>query len=73
MMDVPTRRRLARTVHRLSSLRVAKYGKPPDDNGTWWQQIEALAAEQHLPITWDEWLEINALIAEHRRYREMTK
>jgi hypothetical protein len=27
----------------------------PGDAGVWWQQIEALAAEFDMPITWAEW------------------
>ena len=39
----------------LSSARRAKDGPLPADAGLWWQQIEAVAAELDLPITWAEW------------------
>jgi hypothetical protein len=39
----------------LSAARRARNGPLPDDAGVWWQQIEALAAELDLPITWAEW------------------
>jgi hypothetical protein len=39
----------------LSSARRQKHGAVPDDAGLWWQQIEAVAAELNLPITWEEW------------------
>jgi hypothetical protein len=39
----------------LSSARRAREGPLPSDAGVWWQQIEALAAELDLPITWAEW------------------
>jgi hypothetical protein len=72
-MDMPTRRRLARTVRRLSSVRAAKHGRLPEHNGTWWAQIEALAAEHQLPISWEEWCEVSTLLNDHRRYREETR
>ena len=39
----------------LSSARRHKHGAIPDDAGVWWQQIEALAVELDMPITWAEW------------------
>lgn len=39
----------------LSAARAAKNGPLPADAGVWWQQIEALAAEFDMPITWAEW------------------
>jgi hypothetical protein len=42
-------------VRLLSSARAASKGPLPADAGVWWQQIEALAAEYDMPITWAEW------------------
>jgi hypothetical protein len=39
----------------LSAARVARHGSPPADATVWWQQVEALAAELDMPITWAEW------------------
>jgi hypothetical protein len=50
-----TRGELLARVRLLSSARRAHKGPLPDDAGVWWQQIEALAAEFDLPITWAEW------------------
>jgi hypothetical protein len=50
-----TRRELLHRTRLLSNARVAANGKIPDDGAKWWQQIEALAAELNLPITWEEW------------------
>lgn len=50
-----TRRELLHRARLLSSARRQKHGVVPDDAGVWWQQIEALAAELALPITWAEW------------------
>jgi hypothetical protein len=43
----------------LSSARRQRHGTMPDDAGVWWQQVEALAAEFELPITWAEWHSVN--------------
>jgi hypothetical protein len=50
-----TRRELLHRARLLSNARVARNGNMPDDPAKWWQQIEAVAAELDLPITWDEW------------------
>jgi hypothetical protein len=50
-----TRRELHDRVCLLSSARRQRHGVIPDDAGVWWQQIEALALEFALPITWEEW------------------
>jgi hypothetical protein len=50
-----TRRELLHRTRLLSNARVASKGKIPDDPAKWWQQIEAVAAELNLPITWEEW------------------
>ena len=39
----------------LSSARRQRHGVMPDDAAVWWQQIEALAVELDMPITWAEW------------------
>jgi hypothetical protein len=50
-----TRRELLHRARLLSSARSARFGKIPDDATKWWQQIETIAAEYDLPITWAEW------------------
>lgn len=58
------RERLLHHARLLSSARRAKHGAIPDDAGVWWQQIEALAVELDLPITWDEWHALSRLRGE---------
>lgn len=51
-------------VRLLSIARVSKHGPVmPEDPGVWWQQIEALAVELSIPITWEEW----CAVSKHRR------
>ena len=50
-----TRAELLHRARLLSSARAQRFGKIPDDAIKWWQQIETIAAEWDLPITWDEW------------------
>jgi hypothetical protein len=50
-----TRRELLHRARLLSSARAARFGNIPADAGKWWQQIETIAAEWDLPITWAEW------------------
>jgi hypothetical protein len=50
-----TRRELLERARLLSSARAQRFGKLPSDALKWWQQIETIAAEYDLPITWDEW------------------
>ena len=56
---MPARRELLDRARLLSSARRQRHGVMPDDAAVWWQQIEALAAELQLPITWDEWHALN--------------
>jgi hypothetical protein len=44
------RRRLAR----LSSARHSKFGALPDDAALWWQQLQAVAADLGIAVTWDD-------------------
>jgi len=54
-----SRRDILARVRRLSIARVARHGPLPADPGVWWQQIETLAVELAVPITWDEWLSVS--------------
>jgi hypothetical protein len=54
-----SRREILARVRRLSIARVSRHGPlMPEDPGVWWQQIEALATELSIPITWDEWCSV---------------
>jgi len=55
-----SRREILARVRRLSIARVSRHGPVmPEDPGVWWQQIETLAAELAIPITYDEWLSVS--------------
>jgi len=54
-----SRREILQRVRLLSQARIAKHGPDmPDDPGLWWQQIEAIAADLAVPISWDEWCSV---------------
>jgi hypothetical protein len=50
-----TKRETVARVRLLSQARQGKYGPMPEDPSVWWQQIERIAAELDLPITFAEW------------------
>lgn len=55
-----SQREILGRVRRLSSARVNKHGPVmPEDAGVWWQQIEALAIELKIPITYEEWQSVS--------------
>jgi hypothetical protein len=54
-----TRDELIYRARLLSSARSLHHGKIPPDTAKWWEQIQAVALEYNLPISWDEWHSIS--------------
>lgn len=50
-----SRRDILARVRLLSSARRGRHGVLPEDPAVWWEQIETLAVEMAVPITWAEW------------------
>lgn len=43
-----------RRVALVSQARAGRFGTMPDDAAVWWQQMQTVAAELGITITWDE-------------------
>jgi hypothetical protein len=54
-MTAAERRAIERTKLLLSSLRAAKHGAPPESEAEWWQQVQQLALDHGVAITYEQW------------------